>query len=56
MIFDCIEFNPRFSCWDVAVDLAFLVMDLDFQGKPELARRVVERYVERSADTGFLEL
>ncbi len=56
VIFDCIEFNPRFRCGDVAVDLAFLVMDLDFQGKPELARRVVERYVERSADTGFLEL
>jgi aminoglycoside phosphotransferase family enzyme len=56
VIFDCIEFNERFRCSDVAVDLAFLVMDLDFQGVPELAKRVVERYVEQSADTGLLEL
>jgi hypothetical protein len=56
VIFDCIEFNERFRCSDVTVDLAFLVMDLDFQGVPDLARRVVERYVERSADRGFLGL
>ena len=56
VIFDCIEFNERFRCSDVAVDLAFLVMDLDFQGQPELAQRVVERYVEQSGDHGFLEL
>ena len=56
VIFDCIEFNDRLRCSDVAVDLAFLVMDLDFQGVGELAERVVERYVERSADRGFLEL
>jgi aminoglycoside phosphotransferase family enzyme len=55
-IFDCIEFNERFRCSDVAVDLAFLVMDLDFQGVPALARRVVEHYVDRSGDTGFLEM
>ena len=56
VIFDCIEFNERFRCSDVAVDLAFLVMDLDFQGEGELARRVRDRYVERSGDTDFLEL
>ncbi len=56
VIFDCIEFNERLRCSDVTADLAFLVMDLDFQGVPELARRVVERYVKRAADTGFLEL
>jgi aminoglycoside phosphotransferase family enzyme len=50
VIFDCIEFNERFRCSDVAVDLAFLVMDLDFQGRPELAQRVVDRYVEQSGD------
>jgi uncharacterized protein len=56
VIFDCIEFNERFRCSDVAVDLAFLVMDLDFQGCPELARRVVERYVEQSGDHELEEL
>jgi uncharacterized protein len=56
VIFDCIEFNERFRCSDVAVDLAFLVMDLDFQGRPELARRVVDRYVEQSGDHELEEL
>ncbi len=56
VIFDCIEFNRRFRCSDVAVDLAFLVMDLDFRGCPELARRVVERYVELSGDRELPEL
>jgi len=31
-IYDCIEFNERFRCGDQAADLAFLAMDLDFQG------------------------
>jgi len=31
-IYDCIEFNERFRYGDLAVDLAFLAMDLDFQG------------------------
>ncbi len=56
VIFDCIDFNERFRCSDVAVDLAFLVMDLDFQGVPDLARRVVEHYVDRAGDEGFLEM
>ena len=56
VIFDCIEFNERFRCSDVAVDLAFLVMDLDFRGVPELGERVVDRYVEQSSDKGFLDL
>ncbi len=56
VIFDCIEFNERFRCSDVAVDLAFLVMDLDFRDRPGLARRVVDRYVERSGDEELREL
>ncbi len=56
VIFDCIEFNPRLGCGDVAVDLAFLVMDLDFRGRGDLAGLVVARYVDQSGDTGFLEL
>ncbi len=51
VIFDCIEFNERFRCGDVAVDLAFLAMDLDFQGRPELAQRLVGGFIERSGDT-----
>ena len=55
-IFDCIEFNERFRCGDVAVDLAFLAMDLDFRGRPDLGSRLVEGYVESSGDHGLLEL
>ncbi len=50
IIFDCIEFNERFRCGDVAVDLAFLAMDLDFQGRPELSRHLVASFVEHSGD------
>ena len=56
IIFDCIEFNERFRCGDVAVDLAFLAMDLDFNGRPDLATHVVERYVEVSGDAELPEL
>lgn len=56
VIFDCIEFNRRFRCSDVAFDLGFLVMDLEFRGRPELARRLVARYVERSGDRELPEL
>ncbi len=37
-IFDCIEFNERFRCGDVASDVAFLAMDLDYHGLPALSR------------------
>ncbi|MEW6130078.1 MAG: hypothetical protein AB1757_23790, partial [Acidobacteriota bacterium] len=35
-IFDCIEFNDRFRCADVASEVAFLAMDLDARGRPDL--------------------
>ncbi|MCX2726558.1 AAA family ATPase [Thermomicrobium sp. 4228-Ro] len=37
-IVDCIEFNPRLRCGDVAVDLAFLSMDFDHHGRSDFAR------------------
>ena len=36
-IFDCIEFNERFRYLDVANDVAFLAMDLDFRKRRDLA-------------------
>jgi predicted kinase len=59
VIFDCIEFNDRLRCGDVAVDLAFLAMDLDFRGRPDLAQRLIEGYVRSSGDAdlpGLLEV
>lgn len=49
-IFDCIEFNMRFSCQDVAADVAFLSMDLDCKGEPGLSSFFVDNYVEYSGD------
>ncbi len=49
-IFDCIEFNDRFRCGDVAQDLAFLAMDLDFHRLRDFSRYFIERYVEKSRD------
>ena len=49
-IYDCIEFNERFRCVDVASDLAFLAMDLDVHGRPDLAHHVVARLAARLGD------
>lgn len=53
-IFDCIEFNPRFRYGDVAADIDFLAMDLDFHGFWELSRYFVERFAEASNDPELL--
>ncbi|MGI9538252.1 MAG: hypothetical protein ACR2PB_14370 [Desulfocapsaceae bacterium] len=55
-IFDCIEFNDRFRYSDVAGDIGFLAMDLDFHGLDDLADYFVGLYVERSGDQGLLDL
>ncbi len=55
-IFDCIEFNERFRYTDVAADVAFLAMDLDFHGETELSDYFVEHYVAQSGDTGLLKM
>ncbi len=43
-VIDCIEFNDRYRYGDVALDVAFLVMDLERLGAPELARSFLGRY------------
>ncbi|MCX6841510.1 MAG: AAA family ATPase [candidate division WOR-3 bacterium] len=55
-IFDCIEFNPRFSCSDVASEVAFMAMDLDYSGRKDLANFFVERYLVHTKDAGMLRL
>jgi aminoglycoside phosphotransferase family enzyme/predicted kinase len=49
-IFDCIEFNERFRFGDVAAEVAFLAMDLDFNGYPAYADWFVNAYTECSGD------
>lgn len=50
-IFDCIEFNDRFRYADVAAEVAFLTMDIDFHERPDLADHFVQAYMEASGDT-----
>jgi len=56
VIFDCIEFNERLRCGDIAVDIAFLAMDLDFNGRQDLAKSFIDGYVEASGDTELPEI
>jgi aminoglycoside phosphotransferase family enzyme/predicted kinase len=55
-IIDCIEFNQRFRYSDVAEDIAFLAMDLDFHQRPDLSRTFVQTYVQESGDAGVMDL
>lgn len=49
-IFDCIEFNDRFRFCDVASDIGFLAMDLDYLDYPYLSSYLIEKYIEKSKD------
>ena len=55
-IYDCIEFNRRFRYCDVAGDIAFLAMDLDFHGLRELSDYCIEQFSERSGDRGIKDM
>jgi len=56
-IYDAIEFNKRFRYCDVASDIAFLIMDLEFLGRTDLSNRLLVKYVEYSGEEeDFLEV
>jgi aminoglycoside phosphotransferase family enzyme/predicted kinase len=50
IIFDCIEFNQRFRYSDVAADIAFLLMDMDFHGHPLLSATLASHYLRITED------
>jgi aminoglycoside phosphotransferase family enzyme/predicted kinase len=52
-IYDCIEFNDRFRYVDVASDLAFLAMDLDYEGRPDLSCHFVSQMAKALQDGGM---
>lgn len=56
IIFDCIEFNERFRCGDVAEDVAFLTMDIDFNGYPLHAENFMQSYLKYSGDSDMPSL
>ncbi len=49
-ILDCIEFNERFRYGDITSDLAFLAMDLDYEGYPKIAHSLLKAYVGYTKD------
>ncbi|SDD81866.1 hypothetical protein SAMN05216345_11735 [Cupriavidus sp. YR651] len=52
--FDCLEFDAALRWTDTISDLAFPVMDLLHHGRPALAYRLLNGYLEQSGDYGAL--
>lgn len=55
-IYDCIEFNERLRITDVLEDIAFLLMDLEFQGRFDLSNRLFKTYFSVQKDALINEL
>jgi predicted kinase len=55
-IFDCIEFNARFRFSDTAADVAFLLMDLEYRGRRDLAEVLLAEYCAVTGDSGIAEV
>ncbi len=55
-IYDCIEFNERFRYGDVASEVAFLAMDLEFFMVPHLAQEFLEAYLKERPDATLMEV
>src|SRR5207302_760484 len=49
-VIDCIEFNERFRHADPVADMAFLVMDLIFEGRRDLASAFAGAYFQATGD------
>jgi len=54
--FDCIEFDPGLRWIDVMSDVAFLTMDLKAHGRPDLAFRFLDGWLQRSGDHAGLRV
>ncbi len=48
--FDCLEFDPALRWIDVQADIAFACMDLHARGRPELAWRLLDGWLEGTGD------
>ena len=49
-LLDCLEFDDRLRYVDVVDDAAFLAMDLEFLGRPELGQFFLRRYLSMTSD------
>ena len=54
--FDGIDFDPALRCIDVASDLAFLAMDLDSRGRPDLRAALLSGWLGTGGDCEALRL
>jgi aminoglycoside phosphotransferase family enzyme/predicted kinase len=50
VVIDCIEFNERFRFADPVADMAFLVMDLTYHGRRDLAADFADAYFRAAGD------
>ncbi|MCB2145799.1 MAG: AAA family ATPase [Deltaproteobacteria bacterium] len=55
-IIDCIEFDDRLRVLDIISDLAFLIMDLEYNHFAEAAGSLIRWYVKLTDDVGALPL
>jgi aminoglycoside phosphotransferase family enzyme/gluconate kinase len=55
-VFDALEFEPRLRWIDVMSEVAFLVMDLQKNGRWELAFLFVNRYLEETGDYSGMDV
>ena len=56
LLFDALEFNASLRWIDVISDIAFLVMDLQLSGRPELGWHVLNQWLEHTGDYASLHL
>lgn len=49
-IYDCVEFTERFRHIDIANDVAFLAMELDVFGRPDLSRHFIQGMADALGD------
>lgn len=56
LVFDCIEFNAELRWIDVISDLAFVIMDLSAQQRPDYAWHLLNTWLEEVGDYAGLAL
>jgi aminoglycoside phosphotransferase family enzyme/predicted kinase len=55
-LLDCIEFNAGLRRIDVAAEISFILMDIEFRRRPDLALELLKAYLKRTKDFGALPL
>jgi aminoglycoside phosphotransferase family enzyme/predicted kinase len=55
-IYDCLEFSERLRCLDYLNDLAFLAMDLEYRGRYDLSKSLINNILQKLNDTNALDL